>query len=111
MESYQIIEENNLFVVTGRIGRLWFLFNNLILSLGSGILLYLLPQNLSINVVIRILIYIPALIFAVANVKKRVYDIFGESLGLAILFNILVCIPLINIIFGLYLLFKAGRDV
>jgi uncharacterized membrane protein YhaH (DUF805 family) len=96
--------EEDFFSPKGRLGRKNYFIRFLLLSITGGILSVVSEgSNEGTIIVFLSLITIVCSIFAIIQVVKRLHDI-----NMSGWYWLLFFIPLINLIFGLYLLFKDG---
>ena len=98
----------------GRFGRLSFLAWNCLLSLGLAVLIAIVAPNLllelgsgsmGIGMILLVIIYIVALYFSFIFTIRRLHD--RNHTGWL---SLLILVPLVNIILGLYLVFAPGDD-
>ena len=115
--------QNNIFKVSGAIGRWRYFLNNLIVIITFSIIAFLIsginpsalasPDTAVVSVrIIQGLYLIAAFPLLVINEIKRITDIMGSRDNIifwVILVAILSFIPVINAITGLFLCFKKGK--
>lgn len=110
-EGQQGAYKPSVFSLNGRIGRARYFSYSLIFNISYGILAVLLIELVGVNLMddenaspwAMLAFYLPAFAFLMVVAKRRLNDLNKNSwLALVML------IPLINIIPGMYLLFKSG---
>jgi len=57
------------------------------------------------------LLFITAVYLKFANIKKRVYDIYGKSIYLFLLFSFLSILPFVKFLVIIFLIAKNGKNI
>jgi uncharacterized membrane protein YhaH (DUF805 family) len=105
--------EPSLFSFSGRIGRVRYLAYTmsffLIVSLAMGVLVAILtaanPAYRAVAAYLPLLSYIPIIVYTVIAAKRRLNDL-DQSGWL----SLIILIPLVNFLFGLYLIIARGSE-
>ena len=112
----QYVEDSAL-SAAGRFGRLSFLAWNCLLSLGLAVLIAIIAVvapnlllelgsgSMGIGMILLVIIYIVAFYFSFIFTIRRLHD--RNHTGWL---SLLILVPLVNIIMGLYLVFAPGDD-
>ena len=98
-------EPSSIWSAEGRVGRAHYFWVSVLTSLAAALLTAVLPDESSGGAVLALLLLLPLAWLAWVASIKRCHDI-GHSGWMSLLF----LVPFVNVVLGLYLLFKRGTS-